>query len=57
VPAGTVQALPTYLKAHGLQLIVRAMRVGAADCSVQLERVGVIAAQQDELEVVLNRLV
>jgi Ser/Thr protein kinase RdoA (MazF antagonist) len=57
LPAGTVQALPTYLKARGLQLIVRATRAGAVDCSVQLERVGVIAAQQDELEVVLNRLV
>ena len=57
LPAGTVQALPTYLKARGLQLIIRATRAGAVDCSVQLERVGVIAAQQDELEVVLNRLV
>ncbi len=51
-----VQALPTYLKAPGLQLIVRATRAGAADCSVQLERVRVIATQHDELQEVLKHL-
>ncbi len=56
VPSGMVQALPTYLKARGLQLIVRATRAGAADCSVQLERVGVIATQHDELQEVVKHL-
>ena len=56
MPARTVRALPTYLMARGLQLIVRATRAGAKDCSVQLERVGAIAAQQDELLSALNGL-
>jgi Ser/Thr protein kinase RdoA (MazF antagonist) len=41
--------LPTYLKARGLQLIVRATRAGALDCSIQLERIDHIAAQEEQL--------
>jgi Ser/Thr protein kinase RdoA (MazF antagonist) len=33
VPAETALALPAYLKSRGLQLIVRATRAGALDCS------------------------
>jgi Ser/Thr protein kinase RdoA (MazF antagonist) len=50
VPAETARAVPAYLKARGLQLIVRASRAGASDCSPALERVGRIAAQQDDLQ-------
>ena len=54
VPATTARALPAYLKARGLQLIVRATRAGAPDCSPALERIGHIAAQQDQLQAVLE---
>ena len=56
VPATTARALPAYLKARGLQLIVRATHAGAPDCSPALERIAHIAAQQDQLQAVLARV-
>jgi Ser/Thr protein kinase RdoA (MazF antagonist) len=57
LPEASALALPTYLKARGLQLIIRSTRAGAIDCSTQLARIGHIAAQQEELEAVLMHCV
>jgi Ser/Thr protein kinase RdoA (MazF antagonist) len=54
LPGRTVRALPAYLKARGLQLIVRATRAGALDCWTQLERIRHIAGQQEQLEEALS---
>jgi Ser/Thr protein kinase RdoA (MazF antagonist) len=54
LPPATARALPAYLKTRGLQLIVRATRAGAIDCSTQLERIHQIAAQEEQLRAGVN---
>jgi Ser/Thr protein kinase RdoA (MazF antagonist) len=54
LPPTTARDLPAYLKARGLQLIVRATRAGARDCAPQLERLGHLAAQQEVLQAALT---
>ena len=53
LPATSARALPVYLKARGLQLIVRATRAGAVDCLPTLERLRHIAQQQVQLRAAL----
>jgi Ser/Thr protein kinase RdoA (MazF antagonist) len=54
LPPSIAAALPTYLKARGIQLITRWTRARATDCSVTLARVDAIARQQVELSTALQ---
>jgi Ser/Thr protein kinase RdoA (MazF antagonist) len=54
LPTLAAAALPAYLKARGLQLIIRWTRAHVTDCSVTLARVDAIARQQFELSTALQ---
>src|SRR6266508_649734 len=54
LPAATARAFPAYLKARGLQLIVRATRAGAMNCSPALGRIDQIAAQEEQLRAAVS---
>ena len=56
LPAITAHALPAYVKARGLQLIVRATRAGSGDCTPLLERLGHLGAQQELLQAALTEV-